>query len=349
MRAMNFKGLVLVVLLVCMPVKPTKAAEIKYVATANCDIQLSGRIEPGDSDKLKKLLYVKDATKNSPAEGWMVDRDTPKGRLVPNDGAQLCLRSEGGNFAEAVKLIKLILGYVPKAGFGGLATVVEANSQCLSACALVFMAGRVHRGDGYMESLRFIHPTAKLGFHGPFNQSETESKDPQLLARAQQAGVNAVADLVELDDDLFPRTLLKTFLRIRGSDFYYASTINDIGKWKIELFDYRKPVISTLGQLMDFCDNIYNWKENRVKWTDPGEWDGIELTDEDKQRFADEQKRTATMRATLTSPAKGVTWFTLGEYGSETNERCSVQIFRGKHDYIQATIHGVPDDPSVVH
>jgi len=63
--------------------------------------------------------------------------------------------------------------------------------------ALVFMSGRRNVGDGYMMTTRFMHPTAKLGFHGPFNGGEAESKDPQLLAKAQRAGVNAVADLVD--------------------------------------------------------------------------------------------------------------------------------------------------------
>jgi hypothetical protein len=169
------------------------AAEIASVATVNCDIQLSGRIETRDADKLRRLLFVKGSSNNDVEEPWIKEDDPPKGRFRQGKQVQLCLQSDGGNFTEAVKIIKLILNYSVSAAFNGLMTVIEADKKCLSACALVFLAGRRHAGDGYMETMRFMHPTAKLGFHGPYNESEAETKEPQLLARAQRSGVSAVA------------------------------------------------------------------------------------------------------------------------------------------------------------
>jgi hypothetical protein len=95
-----------------------------------------------------------------------------------------------------------------------------------------------------------------------------------------------------------------------------------------------------MGQFMDLCDNTYSWKSARVVWRDPKD---AETLNSDDQKVDDGRRILNTIRAAL---AKGVTWLTLGEYGSETNERCSVQVFRGKHhDYVRANIHGVPDDP----
>jgi hypothetical protein len=308
-----------------------RAAEIARVATVNCDIQLTERIEKGDADKLGRLLDDAEAT-------WANEHDIPKGRLRQGLQIQLCLNSDGGNFAEAVKIIKLILSR--SQGGYGLMTVVEANKKCLSACALVFLAGRRSVGDGYMETMRFMHPTAKLGFHGPYNDGEAESKEPQLLARAQRSGANAVADLLELDDDLFPRSLITTFLRTPGNDFFYASTVDHVGRWNIGLFDYRRPTVVNMGQFMDLCDNTYAWKSPRVVWNDPKDFEKYKV---DKQTIDDGRKQLNATKAAL---AKGVTWLTLGNYGSETNERCSVQVFRGRHhDFVRADIHDVPNDP----
>jgi hypothetical protein len=46
------------------------------------------------------------------------------------------------------------------------------------------------------------------------------------------------------------------------------------------------------------------------------------------------------------SLAKGITWLIFGGYGSEENERCTLQIYRGQNDFVNLTIHSVADLPS---
>jgi hypothetical protein len=84
-------------------------------------IRLTGLIDQGDADRLRKMLQGLRASKSSlPAPGSPL--------------ATIELSSTGGDFHEGLKLGYLFREY-------GVATLVRAADLCLSACALAFLGG----------------------------------------------------------------------------------------------------------------------------------------------------------------------------------------------------------------
>lgn len=117
------------------PGLPASAAEITQRGT--CEASLTGQIDPGDADRLQEI------------------RDSENCRYF-----ELYLSSPGGSVKEALSIADSLMNVI---------TFIEADQQCLSACALIFMAARTCSGSPYYcAPTRNMHPTATLGFHAPF-------------------------------------------------------------------------------------------------------------------------------------------------------------------------------------
>ncbi len=118
-----------------VPGSPASAAEI--TPRGSCEASLTGQIDPGDGDRLREI------------------RDSENCRYF-----DLYLSSPGGSVKEALSIADSLMN---------VTTVIEADQQCLSACALIFMAARTCGGAPYYcAPTRHMHPTATLGFHAPF-------------------------------------------------------------------------------------------------------------------------------------------------------------------------------------
>ncbi|WP_418595476.1 hypothetical protein [Ponticoccus sp. (in: a-proteobacteria)] len=117
------------------PGSPASAAEI--TRRGSCEASLTGQIDPGDGDRLQAI------------------RDSDSCRYF-----ELYLSSPGGSVKEALSIADSLMNVI---------TFIEADQQCLSACALIFMAARTCGGAPYYcAPTRNMHPTATLGFHAPF-------------------------------------------------------------------------------------------------------------------------------------------------------------------------------------
>jgi hypothetical protein len=301
-----------------------QAADITEVSTANCDIYLTGWIVPGDSDKLAKVLKV------DLADGpWPKSGPPPIGRFLhfyeqENDEyfPHLCLSSDGGNFSEAIKIIRLIwentTSYAQM-----IVTVVEAQHKCLSACALIFLAGRHRGGDDYARPTRYIHPTAELGFHSPYVAGPDFITDKQ-KANAYGAGVDAVSALLAMDSELYPRSLLKVLLKIKKDDFFKITKVGHLRLWDIGLFDYRIPQLISDAQLAALCEYPKTqYDQSSTRSADS------QQEDTSFERGADGDKLNVKL-------AQGVTWLVGSRLEEYTSEICSIEIFRGGEDYIRA-------------
>lgn len=105
----------------------------------DCTILLRGQIESGDSAALQELLE-----QSQMRQGTEI----------------LCLDSTGGQLNEALRLAELLLS-------SGVGTKLKSGVSCLSACAVLFMAGRMYVDEFGDIPWRVMHPSARLAFHAP--------------------------------------------------------------------------------------------------------------------------------------------------------------------------------------
>lgn len=118
--------------------------------TVNSIIRITGLIEAGDAEKLRRVLEP------LRAKG---------GGAKPLATAQLS--SKGGDFHEGLKLGYLFREF-------DVATVVRPEDMCLSSCALAFLGGTREQNPPFAEPSRTIHVGAKVGFHNFFLSSPAD-------------------------------------------------------------------------------------------------------------------------------------------------------------------------------
>lgn len=193
-----------------------RGAEV--VALAPCDISISGVLEAGDSAAYRRLV---DAGRCS--------------------FTTLHLDSPGGSLTEVFEIADQ---------FFRTRTVIDDNAQCLSACALLFMAGRACSGSPFTcTPLRDMHMTSVLGFHAPFLEA---TGGEQLVARdvSYSQAVGVFAEILEnlarysaqvrqtgYDKDIIPSDLLARMFVTPPQDFYLVESNDQLFSWDIGLHD----------------------------------------------------------------------------------------------------------------
>ena len=195
------------------------------------DITVRGEIRPGDLGKLKAVLGGRSVQKGMPI--------------------YLDLNSQGGNFHEAIKIGRFALDNY-------LSTKIGRNSQCLSACAVIFMAGtRLTTVGNSLE--RRMHVTARLGFHAPFigvagmadaNQPYDEAVDAvggDLLALARFRGRKWLAPLIKSD-------LINEMMMRRGANYFYIDTVRKAAEFEIDIDGVMLPAV-TAANIKVGCSN----------------------------------------------------------------------------------------------
>ncbi|GGL74262.1 hypothetical protein [Wenxinia marina] len=213
----------------------------QYPPPPRFEIRLSGEIVPGDVERL---------------EAMMADAD-PEG-FGPY---RLVLDSPGGNLDAGLALVDAIRAR-------WVQTYIPADVACLSVCALVFMAGTYHDGDGEYGPWREMHHTATLGFHAPFAVAGMAELDPDvsaLLAPAAERGASlAAAELTALAlDNVLPQSLVRELLTYDASQFLYIDTVDRAGRWGIPLENARRLTAWEHEPLARLCDNGHWWGLDR--------------------------------------------------------------------------------------
>lgn len=221
---------------------PSRAGAISTERTPACDVRLTGEIEPGDAKKLVAALKAVD-TRRAPGRRLRTEQEIEGDKFLP----RLCLDSPGGSYEEALLFIGAVM---TKLSF---ATVVEKGATCYSACALAFMMGHHNQGDGYVELYRRMHVQAEVGFHAPFIPAVGRTDDRKLLDRSYREGVLAVADLLNLDQRFFPRSLLAEFLKVGPDQFFRITEVRQLAAWDIGIFGHRRANAVTVGGIERAC------------------------------------------------------------------------------------------------
>lgn len=230
-------------------IQSSSAAEITRSNDPLCLIQLSGEIVEGDHERFKALA-------DTILPGF--DGETTKQNT-------LCLNSPGGSLSEGTAIASDIYEK-------GITTVLKNGDNCYSACAIMFIMGKV-QGAEMGWSSRKMHKNAKLGFHRPFLDIQSDEKIPvKALAFAYDQAQENLLKIFSLANNptgpfttrpMMKSDLVKAMIAHEGNDFFMIDDVNKAGRFDIEVFGYEEPKGIDQRSAFMACDNAYFW-ETRV-------------------------------------------------------------------------------------
>jgi len=227
----------------------------------DCNIELRGEIVAGDAKRLAQYL-----DKNA----FYFDDFQDEFEFHPSngDGYDLCIVGPGGSFSEALLLVETISKH-------GIITVVPKQQECLSACAVAFMAG-LYSTEGE-ETARMLMPGADLGFHAPNIALEGTGQFP--VAMVEAAYRAALQDIYGVLSSLGvnsrfgyePRLRSSLFARMIGTppaQMFHVTNVDEAGRWDIYYTDgSNDEVRNTRANLLQACANYGSWIDDRESFS----------------------------------------------------------------------------------
>lgn len=251
--------------------------------TPVCNAWLSGNIAEGDAPRIEAALLAfarselrPTGDKNSTLEH--LRRDYKSGFYA------VCLSGVGGDIREALKIAKHLRGWM---------TVVPANAVCESACAVIFMKGKRRNGVTGIDHTkpgRFLHITAKLGFHSPMLSYPGDSKvSPNEVSEAYTRALRTMTELSEDDtrseddndtsapdpgktpsgldfvgrsipESFMPRDLILAILLTPPDEMFHVTRVAQALYWGIDLFGVPEPRFISREMLHSACFNLINMR-----------------------------------------------------------------------------------------
>lgn len=199
----------------------------------SCHYRISGDINVGDSINFQNII---------------------------EDGALICLDSNGGSIAEAIKIID----YIQKHGIG---TRIEKGATCASACAWIFMAGTQSLFPVGDFPFRQLDKDGKLRFHGPdivvadriYNSADIKkvfSVSSEMFAKLADKIISKKNN--DGNSWVKPSLFIKT-LGVPFSEYYEIQNIDDLGMWQIELLSGVNVKKLNKEQAYNICTNLISW------------------------------------------------------------------------------------------
>lgn len=223
-------------------ISATEAASVEALGLKDevFHVVIRGPIEAGDAARLDRALEPSYARGGPP---WYRP-------------AVVHLDSPGGNLKAALEVIEYILDSY-------LATEIDRDANCFSACALIFMSGNGTTRN-FVETYlnRRLHVSARLGFHAPYVPFE---------GVGYNAAVKQIADILRLLDNKgsvltgkpFLKRSLITELLLKGpNESFNIDTVDKAGRWDIELFGYAPRTQMSLENFKHACANVTSWKRD---------------------------------------------------------------------------------------
>lgn len=230
-----------------------------------CDLVLEGDVKEGDAAALEKALATIVGNANS-------------------FSFFLCLRSLGGDMAEAVKIAQFVL----QTQRPSIATVVEDSRTCASACAIIFLAGNAPARVGAWPQ-RFLHPRGRLLYHSTHIDLDrytdkqlldyfTEpTSDPRGLKGKvldlHKGGLRDVQSVIatyqgfihqreELGDRWVRPSLFLEMFAQEPDEWICIDNVDTVGRWNIQVYGYQPPRATTKQDYMNVCRNAYHWRSD---------------------------------------------------------------------------------------
>jgi hypothetical protein len=215
------------------------AAELSYNIDSIMPFTISGKIEPGDSANLRKLF----------------DAHLPKDGDYDED-ALVRLNSPGGDLNEALDIGQVIREY-------GIGTVIGPSDSCLSACALIFMAGTFLEAAGAPSQRavpgRYLHVRGQLGFHAFYEDGRWELDFSQGVKYSLSVATRLIefAQVVGLDMDLLTQALKRS-----QDEYVYIDTPLAAQKHSISLWGYARQTHLTEDGILSLCNAAVDWERS---------------------------------------------------------------------------------------
>jgi hypothetical protein len=208
-----------------------------------CNVRLSGPIVAGDNKKVESAFGA-------------VSQRSGEWSGNPLAAITLCLNSPGGSYAEGLQIANFLLER-------HLSTMIEPNSICYSACALIFMAGG-YGFEGRHFADRRLHVTGQLGFHAPYiNGIPQQTYSSLHVEAAYKASIQAIRDLMKLGqkhratDDFMPKALLVAMLDKEPNELFLVDTVYKAAKLNVRLYGDRKAPPVTVFGLCNACVSFH--------------------------------------------------------------------------------------------
>jgi len=240
---------------------------VRWSYRIQCNFRLTGEITHGDADRFDGFLEQ---------FGSSIEKD----RLILGYPrvAVLCLNSAGGSLVEAIKIAERIRssGSWSDESAPFIATRLERDAECMSACALVFMAGTMDDFEGPAYIARSMHPTARLGVHAPALSIPNGSFDQNFVTSAYDVSMNTIAEVLRVlnigrssdgtdfsgESTWLKTSMLTTMLQTPHTSMTFVETVDDAGRWGIDVFPIVTPEISP-ESLLNACTNMVAWRDGR--------------------------------------------------------------------------------------
>lgn len=212
-----------------------------------CTHRLTGAITKGDAGKIAATVPTEIV--------WTGD-----GKRQQN---LICLDSPGGSFAEAVRIAELVKERL-------IGTRIEAGARCESACALVFMAGSFHAHESGTYRWRILDPLGRLGFHAPSLTIEGGNYNADTVKKAYGVALETVSSTIfqliqssdHEDGHAMKVSLLGEMLRTPSESMFYIETVDQAGRWDIEIGPLPAKVIASKAAMVRACLNAQSWQRD---------------------------------------------------------------------------------------
>lgn len=246
-----------IALAVCIDCGTAHGAGVTATGTQSCPITISGTIVSGDQ---ASLVAATDRI------GW-----TTGGKLNPPDSPEsgltrvVCLSGPGGSYAEGRRIANFLFDN----GFG---TRVTAQSECLSACAFVFLAGR-NKGDEVDGVNRNMHFTSVVGFHAPYYVP----RDGAVMSADEIRDLNRLWNLVFADMLRFyswrsfssyaPSLSMQLLSRIMSagpSELVHIASTEDAMRFGVRVEGFNERADASPQAIVQLCRNVLNWTSDRA-------------------------------------------------------------------------------------
>lgn len=236
------------------------------IAAGECTLRLKGSITGSEAAQITRAI---EEERLIPIRSTDLFINFPNGLPV---GHALCLESGGGSLPGGIALARTLIE-------NAIATVVEPGKDCLSACAVAFMAGTMGSSNsdgGSRIPYRVMDITARLGFHAPYVDFSPLVKPgkplpPGVLDEAFRSALETTALIAETlqGQDLFapterfPRALLLAMLGTYGADrFSFVDTLDEAGLYDIKLTGLPEIGLDD-GSWTRLCANLTGWAAGR--------------------------------------------------------------------------------------